>query len=139
MATNETDTTAKNTRRNDTSTAAVKSGSTGANTYEDAFAVSMLARLTSRAQRIQQTEIREVLVDLMETEIEENMEDEAARLAEMLHTTTFFRSTTIGSSLIYFLIRDILRMRGHDIRHISTRAIRIEIASYLYSDEIDGS
>jgi hypothetical protein len=100
MVTNETDNPANNTRSHDTSTAAVTSGSPGANTDEDAFAESMLARLTSRAQRIQHTEIREVLLDLMETEIEENMEDEAARLAEMLPATNLFRSTTIGSSLI---------------------------------------
>jgi hypothetical protein len=105
MATNETDTPSNNTRSHDTSNAAVKSGSTGANTDEDAFTESMLTRLTSRAQRIQHTEIGEGLLDLMETEIEENMEDEAARVAEMLLATTLFRSTTIGSSLIYFLIR----------------------------------
>jgi hypothetical protein len=38
------------------------------------------------------------------------MEDEAARLAEMLLATTLFRSSIIGSSLIYFLIRDILHV-----------------------------
>jgi hypothetical protein len=30
-------------------------------------------------------------------------------------------------------------MRGLDVRHISTRAIQMEIASYLYSEEVDGS
>jgi hypothetical protein len=30
-------------------------------------------------------------------------------------------------------------MHGHDIRHISMRAIPIGISSHLYSDEVDGS
>jgi hypothetical protein len=52
MATNETETPAKNTRSHDTSTAAVISCSKEANMDVDSFAESMIARLIIRAQRI---------------------------------------------------------------------------------------
>jgi hypothetical protein len=55
-------------------------------------------------------------------------------LAEQLPASKLFSREIVGTSTTYFLIRDILKARGHDVSEISTRTIRSGIASYFYEN-----
>jgi hypothetical protein len=98
------------------------------------FEVDTLTRILRRIEQVNDAEIRSVLAEWMETEIDDDLAEDLCRLSETLPAALLFSLSNIRSAALFFLVRDILGLRGHDISDIKTRAVREGVAKRLYAD-----
>jgi hypothetical protein len=88
-----------------------------------------------RIRNIPDDKTRDILKHWMDLELEECKADDACLLSETIRAAILFSLDNISHTTTYFLVRDILRARGHDVSQIKIRSIREGIARYLYRSD----
>jgi hypothetical protein len=91
-----------------------------------------LAKIRRRFSNFPDGTTRDALTEWLDSEGESMQEDDSQRLAEILPATALYSPGYIGSTITFFLVRDMLRERGHDVSGIKIRQIREGIAIHLY-------
>jgi hypothetical protein len=80
-----------------------------------------------QVERISNPEIRNILLDWMDTEIDIDRAEFISRLADQLPALKPFSRGIVSTSTAYFLIRDIRMARGHNVSEMSTSVSQCSI------------
>jgi hypothetical protein len=94
-----------------------------------------IQRFFRRIRNIPDDTTRDILTHWMDLELEEDKADDACLLSETIPAAILFSLDNISLTTTYFLVRDILRARGHDVSQIKIRSIREGVARYLYRSD----
>jgi hypothetical protein len=92
-------------------------------------------RLFRRIKHVQDKSVRAVLNEWLYTAGEQTQEKDALFLGQTLPATMLFNRANISSTILYLLVRDILKDRGHDVSHIQADTVREGISRALYHIE----
>jgi len=94
-----------------------------------------LSKLRFRISLIDDRRIRNALLEWLHSDQNDELESDITRLSYNLPARLFFGPTNISLTLTFFIVRDMLKERGHDVTEIKVRAVREGLAEYLYKEE----